>query len=77
MLTWQQANIVKTLTTQKNQSNMPTVKYKCGDTGKTKTKTFPYNAVGKAQSTEFAKTMGGSVKNNPGYGMEKKMESSY
>ena len=34
-------------------------------------KTFPYNAVGKAQAHEFAKTMGGSKKNNPGYGMEK------
>ena len=38
---------------------------------KMKKKTFPYNAVGKAQATEFAKTMGGSMKNNPGYGMEK------
>jgi predicted DNA-binding WGR domain protein len=56
---------------------MPTVSYKCGHTGKVKTKTFPYNAVGKAQATEFAKTMKGSVKNNPGYGMEKKMTSSY
>jgi len=56
---------------------MPTVKYKCGDTGKMKTKVFPYNAVGKAQASEFAKTMGGSMKNNPGYGMEKKMKSSY
>jgi hypothetical protein len=55
---------------------MPTVKYKCGDTGKMKTKTFPYNAVGKAQATEFAKTMKGSMKNNPGYGMEKKTKSS-
>ena len=56
---------------------MPTVKYKCGDTGKMKTKTVPYNAVGKAQAGEFAKTMKGSMKNNPGYGMEKKMKSSY
>ncbi len=56
---------------------MPTVKYKCGDTGKMKTKVFPYNAVGKAQASEFAKTMGGSMKNNPNYGMEKKMKSSY
>ena len=56
---------------------MPTVKYKCGQTGKIKTKTFPYNAVGKAQASEFAKTMNGEVKNNPGYGMEKKMGSSY
>ena len=54
---------------------MPTVKYKCGDTGKMKIKQFPYNAVGKAQAAEFAKTMKGSMKNNPGYGMEKKMGS--
>ena len=44
---------------------MPTVKYKCMDSGKMKTKSFPYNAVGKAQATEFAKTMKGSIKNNP------------
>ena len=56
---------------------MPTVSYKCGQTGKMKKKTFPYNAVGKAQATEVAKTMGGSMKNNPGYGMEKRMNSSY
>ena len=56
---------------------MPTVKYKCGNTGKMKTKVFPYNAVGKAQAAEFAKTMNGSMKNNPGYLMEKKMNSSY
>ena len=56
---------------------MPTVSYKCGQTGKMKKKTFPYNAVGKAQATEFAKTMGGSMKYNPGYGMEKRMNSSY
>lgn len=49
---------------------MPTVTYKCGKTGKTKKKTFAYNAVGKAQSTEFAKLMGGSKKNNPGPGEE-------
>jgi len=55
---------------------MPTVKYSCGQTGKMKTKTFPYNAVGKAQATEFAKTMGGSMKNNPNYGMEVKTKSS-
>ena len=48
---------------------MPTVKYKCGNTGKMKSKTFPYNAVGKAQAAEFAKTMGGTKKNNPGYGI--------
>jgi hypothetical protein len=44
---------------------MPTVKYKCGDTGKKMTKKFAYNAVGKAQAAEFAKTMKGSMKNNP------------
>lgn len=55
---------------------MPTVKYKCGDTGNMKTKIFPYNAVGKAQAGEFAKNMKGSMKNNPGYGMEKKTKSS-
>ena len=52
---------------------MPTVSYKCGDTGKMKKKTFPYNAVGKAQAAEFAKTMCGSMEKNPGYGMEKRM----
>lgn len=56
---------------------MPTVSYKCGDTGKMKKKTFPYNAVGKAQAAEFAKNMGGKKKDNPGYGMEKKMKSNY
>ena len=55
---------------------MPTVKYKCGDTGKMMKRTFPYNAVGKAQAAEFAKTMKGSMKNNPGYGMEKKTKST-
>jgi hypothetical protein len=56
---------------------MPTVNYTCPDTGKNMKKTFPYNAVGKAQATEFAKTMGGKKKDNPGYGMEKKMSSGY
>ena len=56
---------------------MPTVRYKCGDTGKIKTRSFPYNAMGKAQATEFAKTMGGKIKNNPSYGTEKTMKSSY
>ena len=51
---------------------MPTVKYMCKESGKMKTKSFPYNAVGKAQAAEFAKTMKGSMKNNPGYLMEKK-----
>tara|TARA_R110001632_G_scaffold23450_3_gene66418 strand:+ start:3638 stop:3799 length:162 start_codon:yes stop_codon:yes gene_type:complete len=53
---------------------MPTVKYKCMDSGKMKTKSFPYNAVGKAQATEFAKTMRGSIKNNP---TKKMTESGY
>ena len=44
---------------------MPTVSYSCPDTGKKMTKSFPYNAVRKAQATEFAKTMSGSKTNNP------------
>ena len=48
---------------------MPTVNYKCGDTGKIKTRSFPYNAVGKAQATEFAKTMGGTKTDNPNTSM--------
>jgi len=51
---------------------MPTVKLPNG----TK-KTFPYNAVGKAQANAFMKMSGGKIKNNPGYGMEKKMNSGY
>lgn len=51
---------------------MPTVKYKCPVSGKMKTKQFPYTATGKAQAKSFATKMGGSMKNNPGYGMEKK-----
>tara|TARA_R110000851_G_scaffold144954_8_gene284286 strand:+ start:649 stop:810 length:162 start_codon:yes stop_codon:yes gene_type:complete len=47
---------------------MPTVKYKCKDSGKNMVRKFPYNAVGKAQATEFAKTMRGSIKNNPNKG---------
>jgi len=50
---------------------MPTVSYSCPTSGKKMKKSFPYNAVGKAQAAEFAKTMKGSMKNNPGYGMEK------
>jgi hypothetical protein len=49
---------------------MPTVTYKCGKTGKTKKRTFAYNAVGKAQSAQFAKLMKGRKKNNPGPGSE-------
>ena len=56
---------------------MPTVSYKCPDSGKMKKKTFPYNAIGKAQARQFAGAMKGKVKNNPGYGMEKSMKSSY
>lgn len=44
---------------------MPTVSYSCPDTGKKMKKTFPYNAMGKAQAHTFANTMGGSMKNNP------------
>ena len=51
---------------------MPTVTHTCPDTGKKKTKVFPYNAVGKAH----AKLMDGAIKYNPGMGMEKKMRSS-
>ena len=47
---------------------MPTVKMSNG-----KKKVFPYNAVGKAQAHSFAKMSGGKLKNNPSYGMEKKM----
>ena len=50
---------------------MPTVKFKGG------TKTFPYNAVGKAQAHTFAKMMKGKMTNNPNYRMEKKMGSGY
>lgn len=56
---------------------MPTVKYKCKETGKMKTKTFPYNAIGKAQADTFKKLHGGKIKNNPGYGMEKTTKSGY
>ncbi len=56
---------------------MPTVTHKCLNTGKKMKKTFPYNAVGKAQAGAFAKLMDGKVKNNPNYGMEKKTVSGY
>ena len=49
---------------------MPTVSYKCNKTGKIKKRSFPYNAMGKAQSTEFSKLMDGTKKNNPGPKME-------
>jgi hypothetical protein len=51
---------------------MPTVKYKCSTSGKMKTRKFPYNATGKAKASAFAKMTGGSLKNNPYYGSEKK-----
>jgi len=44
---------------------MPTVKYTCPDSGKSMTRTFPYNAVRKAQEEEFSKLMKGNKKNNP------------
>ena len=44
---------------------MPTVSYSCPDTGKKMKKSFPYNAMGKAQAHTFAKTMGGCIKNKP------------
>ncbi len=49
---------------------MPTVSYTCPDTGKKMTKSFPYNAVGKAQADTAMRYYEGSKKNNPGYGME-------
>ena len=60
---------------KQKQIIMPTVTYKCPDTGKKKTKQFPYNAVGKAQAEQFTKLMNSkgmnaTKKNNPGYGME-------
>lgn len=51
---------------------MPTVSYTCSKTGTKKKKEFPYNAVGKAQANEFAALSGGSIKNNPGYGVKSK-----
>ena len=50
---------------------MPTVKLPSG-----KKRTFPYNAVGKAQAHVFASMNNGKVKNNPGPKMERKMTSS-
>ena len=54
---------------------MPTVKYKCPDTGKMMKKEFPYNAVGKAQAGQKAKDIKATLINNPGYGMEKDMSA--
>ena len=50
---------------KKKEIIMPTVKYKCGDTGKMKKKVFPYNSVGKAQAKTFSDLMNGKIKNNP------------
>ena len=50
---------------------MPTVKLPSG-----KKRTFPYNAVGKAQAHAFAAMNHGKVKNNPGPKMEQRMSSS-
>ena len=50
---------------------MPTVIFTGGE------KTFPYNAVGKAQAHAFAQLMKGEIKNNPNYGMERKTVSGY
>jgi len=77
MLIWLLQNIARILITLKevklkNNYIMPTVKYKCPTSGKMKTKSFPYSATGKAQAASFANVTGGSMKNNPGYGMEKK-----
>jgi len=47
---------------------MPTVSYKCPDSpdsGSKMKKTFPYNAVGKAQADSFVKLMKGDIKYNP------------
>ena len=51
---------------------MPTVKLPNG-----MKRTFPYNAVGKAQADSFSKMMGGKKKNNPGTMMEKRTKSGY
>ena len=44
---------------------MPTVRYKCHDSGKMKVKKFPYNAVGKAQARTFSDLHNGEMTNNP------------
>jgi hypothetical protein len=48
-----------------NIKAMPTVTYKCPNTGKPMKKVFPYTSVGKAQAHTFSKLMKGSMKNNP------------
>jgi hypothetical protein len=55
---------------------MPTVSYSCPTSGKKMKKSFPYNAVGKAQAVEFAKMNKGNIKNNPGPYMETQTPSS-
>ena len=50
---------------------MPTVKVKG------MSRTFPYNAVGKAQADSFAKMMKGKISYNPNDGMEEKTKSGY
>lgn len=42
-----------------------------------KKKVYPYNAVGKAQADQCVKMYGGKLVNNPTYGDESKMKSSY
>lgn len=54
---------------------MPTVIYKCPDTGKKMKEQFPYNVIGKAQAGQKAKDKDGTLINNPGYGMEKDMSA--
>jgi hypothetical protein len=51
---------------------MPTVTYKCPDTGKNMKVEFAYNATGKAQASALAALMNGTKTDNPNYGMEKK-----
>lgn len=45
---------------------MPTVSYKCPDSGKNKKRKFAYNAVGKAQADSFSRMNNGKLKMNPG-----------
>ena len=54
---------------------MPTVIYKCPETGKKMKEQFPYNAVGKVAAGQKAIDMKGTLINNPGYGMEKDMSA--
>ena len=54
---------------------MPTVKFKCPDSGKEIIKKFPYNAVGKVKLDQFMRdprNKGAKIvkKDNPGYGQE-------